>query len=341
MQTFQICANTDPLGAATGSFTSALVINGGGVGPVTIPVTFNVSSSTSAGTTGSPLRQLGVFRPTVTSTGAACPAGAAAGTCLTQFVEAGNSNTFDASAKFRTFGLNGDVPVAGDFFGTGTVEIGTFRCAASQVCQWFIDANNNGIWDGQFGGDIIWNFGLPGDIPVVGDWTGDGKAKIGVMRCPTPAGLCTWFLDIGNKHVYDPATVGTYVFGLTGDRPAVGRWATASTNNASQIGIFRCPAGASVCQWVVESLGLTGVSTTVPTSVFSPSDAIYNFGLPGDVPVIGNWNGNGTLRIGTFRPATGQWFLDINGNGTFDPAADLTTSFGLSGDQAIVGLWTN
>ena len=324
MQTMQICANTDQLGNASGTFRTSVVINGAGVGPVTIPITFNIGGTgTVAG--GSNLNQLGVFRNQASGLGV--------------FVEAGPSNTFDAASKFRNFGLNGDISVLGDFAGDGIVRLAVFRCPAAGVCQWFVDMNNNGTWDGLFGGDVIWNFGLPGDTPVVGDWNGSGTAKIGVMRCPTPAGVCTWYLDIGNKHVYDAATVGTYLFGLTGDKPAIGNWAPASLSTpVDQIGIFRCPA-AGVCQWVVESLGLTGISTSIPVSVFSPADQVFNFGLTGDLPVVGNWNANGRKRIGVYRG--GQWFVDTNGNGAFDPAGDQIFNFGLPGDQPVVGFFTN
>jgi len=30
----------------------------------------------------------------------------------------------------------------------------------------------------------------------------------------------------------------------------------------------------------------------------------------GDIPVVGDWSGSGTTKIGIYRPATGQWFLD-------------------------------
>jgi hypothetical protein len=69
---------------------------------------------------------------------------------------------------------------------------------------------------------------------------------------------------------------------------------------------------------------------------------VFNFGLTGDIPVVGNWNGNGTTsrkRIGVFRPATGQWVFDTNGNGQFD-LTDQFVSFGLPGDLPVVGFWT-
>ncbi len=349
LQTFQICANTATLGSATGPFSTTLTINGGGT-PINIPVTFNIASNSPiTGNSGSVIKELAIARPGVTSTGAACPAAAAAGTCTMVEAEADLTNSFNSSTKFRSLGLNGDTILAGDFFGTGATNLVAFRCPAPGAgqCQWYVDANNNGQWDGQFGsqiggnGDALWFFGLPGDIPVVGDWTGDGKAKIGVMRCPPASspGLCTWYLDLGNKHGYDPATVGTYVYGLTGDKPAVGPWA-GNGNTADQIGVFRCPA-AGTCQWFLESLGLTGISTTVPTSVYSPSDKVFNFGLPGDQPVVANWNGNGVKRIGVFRTSTGQWFVDTNGNGMFDPASDQVFSFGVPNDQAFTGFFTN
>ena len=252
---------------------------------------------------------------------------------------AGPSNAFDSSTKFpRLFGLQGDIPVAGDFLGNGTVEIGVFRCPppGRGVCQWYIDLNNNGHWDG-LSGDVIWNFGSPGDLPAVGDWNGSGVAKIGVMRCPAVAGVCTWYLDTGNKHTYDPATAGAYLFGLTGDKPVVGPWADKSNvAPVDQIGVFRCPV-AGICAWMVDSLGVTALSTAVPVGV-SSSGTTFHFGLPGDLPVVGNWNASGKKRIGVFRH--GQWFVDSNGNGVFDPGTDQVFNFGLTGDRPVVGFWT-
>jgi hypothetical protein len=45
------------------------------------------------------------------------------------------------------------------------------------------------------------------------------------------------------------------------------------------------------------------------------------FGHPDDLPVVGDWDGTGKVRIGVFRPSTGKWRLDINRNGKFDGCA--------------------
>jgi hypothetical protein len=303
-----------------------------------------LASVTAPGTTSN-LSQIAVFRPL-----------SAAPNSLAEWIEDSNgNNAFEATDKVRIFGLSGlpgstlpDVAVVGDFFGTGATQNGVFRCPAiglPGLCQWYIDANNNGRWDGLFGGDALWNFGLPGDIPIVGDWTGSGTAKIGIMRCPA-SGVCTWYLDIGNRHTYDPATVGTYLFGLPGDTPVVSNWSgIAQVAPVDNIGVFRCPA-SGVCTWIVDSLGITGVSTVVPVGAFSPSDAQYFFGLTGDTPVIGNWSGTGQKRIGIFRPNSpsaglSQWFVDTNGDHTYTPALDQIFTYGLTGDQPVVGFFTN
>jgi hypothetical protein len=343
MYVFQVCANTDPLGNATGNFSTTFYITGSGAGPVPVVVNFNVSAPGAGSGTGAGinLSELAVFRNTTSGPN----------TGLGQWWFAGPSNTFDATTKGpRWFGLNGDIAVAGDWDGSGVVRIGVFRCppAGAGVCQWYIDLNNNGMWDGTFGGDAIWNFGLPGDLPVVGDWNGTGVSKIGVMRCPT-TGVCTWYLDIGNKHTYDPATVGTYSFGLPGDRPVAGPF--AGNQAVDNIGVFRCPA-SGVCTWYVDSTGQTGLSSVIPLGV--AATATYSFGLgpacnaaapaaPCDQPVVGNWNNTGTKRIGVFRNLTnglGQWYVDTNGNHVFDPGADQIFNFGLAGDQAVTGFWT-
>jgi hypothetical protein len=55
--------------------------------------------------------------------------------------------------------------------------------------------------------------------------------------------------------------------------------------------------------------------------------------------VIGDWNGTGISKIGVFRPATGEWFLDANGNGKWDDGIDLYLSYGEPGDVPVVGKW--
>ena len=47
-------------------------------------------------------------------------------------------------------------------------------------------------------------------------------------------------------------------------------------------------------------------------------DETFSFGQSGDVPVVGDWTGSGTVKIGVFR--NGQWLLDCNGNGVWDGA---------------------
>lgn len=63
--------------------------------------------------------------------------------------------------------------------------------------------------------------------------------------------------------------------------------------------------------------------------------AAVSFGLPGDQPVMGDWNGDGTKTPGIFR--NGTWVLDVTGNG-FD-ANDRVLQFGLPGDKAVAGDW--
>jgi len=63
------------------------------------------------------------------------------------------------------------------------------------------------------------------------------------------------------------------------------------------------------------------------------------FGLPGDVPVIGDWDGTGIFRAGIYRASVGLWGLDMNANLAWDPGIDRYGAFGLSTDAPIVGRW--
>lgn len=56
------------------------------------------------------------------------------------------------------------------------------------------------------------------------------------------------------------------------------------------------------------------------------------------MPVVGDWNGSGSTKIGVYY--SGFWTLDYNGNGSSD-SQDINTGFGgNAGDVPIVGTWT-
>jgi hypothetical protein len=304
-----ICASSAGGNVPLGNYTGSLKITDSFNQTVTVPVTLIVTSSVGS--------EIAIFRSN--NPGSGGPA---------QFAFDVNGNIkFDPGIDtFRQFGLDGDIPVAGDWDGTGVVRIGVYR---PSMGAWYLDLNNNGTWDGVSGGDGVYFFGLPGDMPVVGDWSGNGVAKFGVFRCPAVGqpGVCTWILDYAGKKAYDPSTAVMLSYGLPGDLPVVGNWTGNGT--ADQVGVFRCPAsGQGVCTWIVNSTG---------TGFYSSSDAKYQYGLPGDRPIVGNWGGSGRKRIGVWRQ--GLVVLNVSGSNTFG-YNDQIGSFGLPGDQVVVGSWS-
>ena len=89
--------------------------------------------------------------------------------------------------------------------------------------------------------------------------------------------------------------------------------------NADTTGVFR-PAN-----------GLLYLKNTNDTGI---ADMALNYGLPGDYPVVGDWDGNGTVTIGIYRD--GYFYLKNDNTLGF---ADIVFPFGQSGDQPIAGDW--
>ena len=69
-----------------------------------------------------------------------------------------------------------------------------------------------------------------------------------------------------------------------------------------------------------------------------PADIIYSYCLSANEPLTGDWNGDGKTEVGAYH--NGTWYLDYNGNGSYDgPVIDRTAGFGLPGYRPIVGDW--
>jgi hypothetical protein len=135
-----------------------------------------------------------------------------AGGVLEFYLDMNGNGVWDpAIDRVTYFGTVGDIPVTGDWNGTGTTKIGVFRNG-----QLFRDMNGNGYWDA--GTDQITAFGIAGDLPVTGDWNGTGTTKIGVFRNGT------WYLDMNGNGSWDAGVDAIKTFGITGDKPVTGKW---------------------------------------------------------------------------------------------------------------------
>jgi len=186
------------------------------------------------------------------------------------YLDADGNGVWDGASIDTQLALGkvGDIPVLGDWNGNGITEIGVFR----DNHTWNVDYNGNGIWDGIAGGDRIYITGKPGDIPVPGDWNGNGITEMAVFRDSH-----TWYIDYNGNGIWDS------------------------------------PAGG---------------------------DRIYTTGQAGDKPVFGDWNADGKTEMGVFRPSNHLFYLDVNGNGLWDGASvDLRYDFGTFGDIPVSGTW--
>src|SRR3954447_19233658 len=65
------------------------------------------------------------------------------------------------------------------------------------------------------------------------------------------------------------------------------------------------------------------------------TDVSNSFGSAGDIPVAGDWDGDGRDGIGVFWTSTGQWFLRNSAAGS--GPAESVVAYGTSGDKPFVG----
>jgi len=247
---------------------------------------------------------------------------AADGSATLSLDSLGNGNFGPGDAVF-TFGLATDTFLVGDWTGVGFDSIGVVRPTASGVAQFALDTNGNDAFDA---GDSVFNFGLNTDTFLTGDWNGDSRGKIGVVR-PGADGVPVFSLDTNGDGAFDAGDTVTK-FGLNGDTFVIGDW---NGDGKAKIGVVRSgAAGAAV--WSLDTNG---------DGVFDAGDSVFKFGLNTDTFVVGDWNGDGRTKIGVVRPGANGvavFALDTNGDGQFD-ANDSVFSFGLNSDKFLIGRW--
>jgi hypothetical protein len=186
-------------------------------------------------------------------------------------LDTNGNNTFDRADQVFSFGLNTDTFLAGDWNGSGTTKIGVVRPGANGVAVFSLDTNGDGTFDAS---DTVTSFGLNTDTFLVGDWNGDGRAKIGVVR-PGPNGVAIFSLDTNGDGVFDSGDQ-VFSFGLNSDTFLVGDW---NGDGRAKIGVVRgLPDGTAVFSLDIDGNG-----------IFDSSDSVFHFGVATDRFIVGKW----------------------------------------------------
>ena len=211
------------------------------------------------------------------------------------------------------FGLQGDIPVMGDWDGDGIKTVGVYRRFSTFGRFYLRNSNSSGSsWS--------FNFGLPGDEPVVGDWNGDGRDEVGVVRARSKF-PSQWFERAGTST--QATAYRSFTFGIIGDRPVAGDW---NNDGIDTPGVAR--RDGTRLRWFLRNANSSG-----------PSQSLL-YGLAFDRPVVGDWNGDGREGLGVVRNVPGissvkDWYLR---NTVTTTSTVSSFRFGADGQRPVV--WT-
>jgi len=202
----------------------------------------------------------------------------------------------------------------------GSVDVAP-ACPEGATCDSIITVDGAGIWglyaEIEYPASVdSFYFGDPGDVPFMGDWNGDGVATPGLYR---QSDGYVYLRDSNTQGIADTE----FFFGDPGDVPLVGDF---DGDGRDSVSIWRA---SEARVYVINELGEDGAG-------LGAADYFFDFGNPGDIPFIGDFDGDTIDTIGLYRQSSGfVYFRNTLETG----AADESFFYGNPGDEILVGDW--
>ena len=176
------------------------------------------------------------------------------------------------TARQMVFGAPTDTPLCGDVDHDGLDEPIVFTAGGTWTVRAGFGESDPVLWKITYGLQAR-------DVPVLGDWDGNGADDLAIHRAGS------WYIRSTGSLLGSTTVVFPYGV-LAGDKPVAGDW---DGNGADDPGIYR---GSG--EWDLRSSAkLNGLTTSV-----------FTFGSAGNQPVVGHGTDPVKPGVGTFRPKT-------------------------------------
>lgn len=215
------------------------------------------------------------------------------------YVSRGSNAQFDATQ----FGSQTDLIAPADYDGDGKTDLAVFRPNGlgdpTKAYFFMLQSSNNTFRYEQFGNNA--------DVPVSGDWDGDGKSDLAVYRAGAQTAPSYFFYRPSSASGTDFRAIQ---WGAAGDKQARADYDGDGKLDAA---VFR----PSTSRWYV---------------LKSSDNQVIDiqFGISEDIPVPADYDGDGRANFAVYRPSTGWWYRSTNPNTNYDGI-----QFGASGDVPV------
>jgi hypothetical protein len=154
---------------------------------------------------------------------------------------------------------------------------------------------------------VNFTWGMTGDVPVPGDYDGDGKTDFSIFR---PSSNTWWVMKSSDNTYY------SNTFGASGDKVAQ---ADYDGDGKTDVAIFRPDSAAHLGTWYIQRTSDSGVQ-------------ILQFGLDTDQPAPADYDGDGRADIGVWRSSTNAFYSVNSSNNQLQ-----TPTFGQTGNTVVSG----